>query len=287
MKRLGARGILLIFGGILVVGFGLYMTWRLFQSALNPLPLASAPPPVTDKVLVTSRGIPLGSVLSTNDLILVEVPVGLVPLNRMNDLNQAIGRVTNISMVAGEMVLPHHLIDPSNVVDRSLAFSLADDQVMLAFPITDLMSGLNILKKGDVVDILVTIDEPVVPEGAFLVAEEAQTQLFTFDAMQRIAIAAVVLDIVQSQQPVPTPQVQLTPGAVLTPQPPPEPSRGQSKPVALMLALAPQDALVLKHLKDTGAIFDLVLRAPTSTELFDLTPVTSQYISERYQLLIR
>jgi pilus assembly protein CpaB len=54
-----------------------------------------------------------------------------------------------------------------------------------------------------------------------------------------------------------------------------------------MLALAPQDALVLKHLKDTGAIFDLVLRAPTSTELFDLTPVTSQYISERYQLLIR
>ena len=225
--------------------------------------------------------------LGPNDLILVEVPVGLVPLNRMNDLNQAIGRVTNISMVAGEMVLPHHLIDPSNVVDRSLAFSLADDQVMLAFPITDLMSGLNILKKGDVVDILVTIDEPVVPEGAFLVAEEAQTQLFTFDAMQRIAIAAVVLDIVQSQQPVPTPQVQLTPGAVLTPQPPPEPSRGQSKPVALMLALAPQDALVLKHLKDTGAIFDLVLRAPTSTELFDLTPVTSQYISERYQLLIR
>ncbi len=51
-----------------------------------------------------------------------------------------------------------------------------------------------------------------------------------------------------------------------------------------MLALAPQDALVLKHLKDTGAIFDLVLRAPTSTELFDTVPVTSEYLIERFQI---
>ena len=40
----------------------------------------------------------------------------------------------------------------------------------------------------------------------------------------------------------------------------------------------------LKHLKDTGATFDLVLRAPTSTQLFSLTPVTDEYLIERYQL---
>lgn len=288
MKRLGARGILLIFAGVVVVGFGLYMTWRMFQSALNPLPLATAPPPVTDKVLVTSRGIPMGSVLTSNDLVLVDVPVGLVPLSRMNDINQAIGKVSNVSMIAGEMVLPHHLVDPSNVIDRSLAFTLEDDQVLLAFPILDLMSSLNILQKGDVVDILVTLQNiQVGADTGFQVEEETQPRVFTFDAMQRIAITAIVKDIVQQQQPVPTPQVQLTPGAVLTPQPPPEPARGQSRPVALMLALSPQDALVLKHLKDTGAIFDLVLRSPTSTELFVTTPVTSEYIIERYQLMIR
>jgi len=287
LKRLGSRGILIIIFGILVLGFGTYMTWRFLQGALNPLPLATPPPPVTEKVLVTSRGVPLGSVLAPNDLVVVDVPVELVPLNRMNDLNQAIGKVTNVSMVAGEMILPHHLIDPSNVVDRTLAFSLKDDQVMMAFPIVDLMSSLNILKKGDVVDILVSIQEEVEPQSALSAQGETGAKLFTFDSMQRIVIAAIVMDVVQAQQPAPTPQAILTPGAQTTPQPPPEPSRGQTRPVALMLALAPQDALVLKHLKDDGAIFDLVLRSPTSTQLFETIPVTSEYIIERYQLLIR
>jgi hypothetical protein len=55
---------------------------------------------------------------------------------------------------------------------------------------------------------------------------------------------------------------------------------------AILLALNPQDALVLKHLKDTGAIFDIVLRSPTSELQFDLTPVTEQYIIEFYGLEI-
>jgi hypothetical protein len=55
---------------------------------------------------------------------------------------------------------------------------------------------------------------------------------------------------------------------------------------AYLLALNPQDALILKHLKDTEAIFDIVLRAPTSTAQFDLTPDTEEYIIEYYGLAI-
>ena len=55
---------------------------------------------------------------------------------------------------------------------------------------------------------------------------------------------------------------------------------------AYLLALNPRDALILKHLKDTDAIFDIVLRAPTSTVQFDLTPVTEEYIIEYYGLEI-
>jgi hypothetical protein len=55
---------------------------------------------------------------------------------------------------------------------------------------------------------------------------------------------------------------------------------------AYLLALPPQEALILKHLKDTGAIFDIVLRSPTSRAQFDLTPVTAEYIIELYGLEI-
>ena len=293
MKRFGSRGILLIIAGILFVALGIFVVWSLVQNVLTPPAPLTQPPMVTEKVLVTSRGIPLAAVLAPDDLKLVDMPVEFVPRNRMTDTNDAVGKVVNIPMVAGEMVLPHHLVDPSNVIDRTLAFSLEDHEVLMAFPIVDLMSSLNILKKGDLVDILVTGSYQVAGGGALLggeVEEEETTKTYTLDAMQRITISAVVLDVVQAPQADPTAQIEpealLTPGAAATPTPlpPPESSRLESKPIALMLALAPQDALVLKHLKDSGAIFDLVLRAPTSTELFDTVPVTSEYLIERFQL---
>jgi len=278
----------------LFVALGIFVVWSLVQNVLTPPDPLTQPSVVTEKVLVTSRGIPLAAVLAPDDLKLVDMPVGFVPRNRMTDINDAVGRVVNIPMVAGEMILPHHLVDPSNVIDRTLAFSLEDHEVLMAFPIVDLMSSLNILKKGDLVDILVTGSYPVAGGGALLDAEaeeEETTKTYTLDAMQRITISAVVLDVVQvPQQPTPTaqfePEALLTPGADVTPTPlpPPESSRLESAPIALMLALAPQDALVLKHLKDTGAIFDLVLRAPTSTELFDTVPVTTEYLIERFQI---
>ena len=293
MKRLGRRGILLIIAGILFVALGIFVVWSLVQNVLTPPAPITQPSVVTEKVLVTSRGIPMAAVLAPDDLKLVDMPVGFVPRNRMTDKNDAVGKVVNIPMVAGEMILPHHLVDPSNVIDRTLAFSLEDHEVLMAFPIVDLMSSLNILKKGDLVDILVTGSYEIVGGGALLGAEEEEeTKTYTFDAMQRITISAVVLDIVPAPQPTPTAQIEpetlSTPDAGATPMPtslpPPESNRLESAPIALMLALAPQDALVLKHLKDTGAIFDLVLRAPTSTELFDTVPVTSEYLIERFQI---
>lgn len=294
MKRLGRRGILLIIAGILFVALGIFVVWSLVQNVLTPPAPFAQPSVVTEKVLVTSRGIPLAAVLAPDDLKLVDMPVEFVPRNRMTNTNDAVGKVVNIPMVAGEMILPHHLVDPSNVIDRTLAFSLEDHEVLMAFPILDLMSSLNILKKGDLVDILVTGSYEIGGGGALLGAEEEEeTKTYTLDAMQRITISAVVLDIVQvPQQATPTAQIELealiTPGADTTPMPtplpPPESSRLESAPIALMLALSPQDALVLKHLKDTGAIFDLVLRAPTSTELFDTVPVTSEYLIERFQI---
>ena len=290
MKRPGRRGILLFIAGIMFVALGIFVVWSLVQDVLTPPAPPTQPPVVTEKVLVTSRGVPLAAVLAPADLKLVDVPVELVPLNRMTDINDAVGKVVNIPMVAGEMILPHHLVDPSNVIDRTLAFTLEDDQVMMAFPILDLMSRINILKRGDLVDILVTGSYKVATGGALLGGGEEETKFYTLDAMQRITISAVVLDVVQAPQPGPTAQIQpealLTPGAAATPtpMPPPESSRLESAPIALMLALAPQDALVLKHLKDTGAIFDLVLRAPTSTGLFDTVPVSSDYLNERFQI---
>jgi hypothetical protein len=55
---------------------------------------------------------------------------------------------------------------------------------------------------------------------------------------------------------------------------------------AYLLALTPQDALTLKHLKDNGATYDFVLRAPTSTQLFELQTITTDYLIDRYEFAV-
>lgn len=280
MKSGGRRGVIFILVGIIVVALGVLIITFLFRQISRPTITTVLPTPVTEKVLVTTRGIPASSVLGPEDMTLKDVPVQLVPLNRLTDKAAAIGKISNVPMVEGEMILPHHLSDTTNVVDRTLGFTIEDNQVLFALPIVDLMSSLNILKRGDLVDILVSIPTAANIESEVAVEEEqAAAQLFTFDALQRITITALIQDIVQEQAPV------ATPGVGGTPAPPPEPNRTQSKPVALMLALNPQDALVLKYLKDAGATFDIVLRAPNATQLYDTIPVNPQYIIEKYELL--
>jgi hypothetical protein len=66
----------------------------------------------------------------------------------------------------------------------------------------------------------------------------------------------------------------------------PTPNPSSIKVKAYLLALNPQDALVLKNMRDEGAIFDIVLRSPTSNVLFDVSPVTVEYLLQRYELQI-
>jgi Flp pilus assembly protein CpaB len=278
LKAPGRRGVIFILVGILIVALGAAAIFYVVRQVDQPVAPALISTPVTEKVLVTARGIVAGSVLGPDDLTYQDVPVNLVPLNRLTDKTVAIGKITNQSMVAGEMVLPHHLSESTNIIDRTMAFTIGDDQVLMAFPINDLMGSLNILKRGDLVDVLVSISSASkITSDVSTQNQEAEPQLFTFDAMQRVTISAVVQDVVAAEEPIPTP------GAG-TPQPPPQPARTASKPVALMLALNPQDALTLKYLKDAGATFDVVLRAPNSTQLFDTTPVNPQYVIEKYEL---
>lgn len=295
MSQRARTGIFIALAGIALVAIGFYAISFVVQRSLAPLPQPTQPPPLTEKVVITAHDIALGAVLKAGDLAQVEVPVEMVPSTAIRDMEQVVGRITKIPLVAGEMVMPHHLADPTNK-NHDLAFVLGDDQVLMAFPIDDLMTQLNILQRGDVVDILASLDQPVPSDQTGLAVtsgenQQNETRLFTFNALQRTEITAIVVEIVssgRSNSGVSTSgAVSAVTGAQPTPQPTPIPAPSQTRPQALLLALNPQDALVLKNLKDAGATFDFVLRSPTSTVLFDAQPVMSEYLTDRYQLIIR
>ena len=119
--------------------------------------------------------------------------------------------------------------------------------------------------------------EPVLPDDE---EQETVVRTLTFDAMQATDISAVIADVQFEEGSYAS--VPLGSDSELPASTQPIPSSVRVR--AYLLILNPQDALLLKHFIDTGAKFDLVLRAPTSDQLFDLQTVMSEYLIDRYQL---
>jgi len=283
------NGILIAVIGIGIVAAGLFLLTRLVRQSFAPLPQPTPAAPLTEEVVVVTHDIPLGMVFSSDDLRVMDMPLELIPADAVRNIETAIGRFSKVDLITGEMVLNHHLADPTNV-SHDVGFIIDDAQVLMAFPAADLMSSLSVIQRGDIVDLFVTMEQEVriAPEGEADVPvapgeEETDIKTLTFDAMQGVEITAMVVDIIVEDQRSSAPAVPL-PNDQGTPQPQPTPKPSEVRVKAYLLALMPQDALVLKYLKDNGANFDMVLRAPTSDQLFELSPVTSDYLIDRFEL---
>ena len=274
------NGIIIAILGIALIACGIFFTGRLLLNNLAPLPPAETEVEESVQVLVATHPIAAGMVLEAGDVNIVDVPVGLAPSGSLENVESAVGRYVMVDLSAGEMVLDQKLADPTNI-SQGVGFNLELDQVLLAFPADDLMSTLNYIQRGDQVDIFATIEQkiPADPDQLGAIEGEEPTNnevlAYTFDAMQRVKITGKVVEIVEDRQSTPTLNAKED-------EEPTQPEETETK--AYLLALSSQDALTLKYLKDTGAVFDLVLRNPKSNQLFENGPVTLKYLFDRYQL---
>jgi Flp pilus assembly protein CpaB len=273
-------GIIIAVVGVGLIGLGILAINSVLRQSFAPAPQATPIAEATTDIVVAAHDMAVGTVINREDVQLATIPVSLVPRDALLTIEAAIGKITVVHLIQGEMVLQHHLADPTNV-SHDIGYIIGSDQVLMAFPATDLMSGLGVLQRGDTVDIFASITVEVTPtnvtnQPSSSGQQQKENRLFTFDSFQRVQVSAIVADVVQ-QSSSNTPTVNQA-------QPTPNPS--DVKVRAYLLAMNAQDALTLKHLKDYGAEFDIVLRSPTSTELFDVSPVTIDYLIQRYELAI-
>jgi Flp pilus assembly protein CpaB len=274
-------GIIIAVVGVGLIGLGILAINNVLKRSFAPPTQPTPVPEVTTDIVITTHDMAVGSVINREDVQLATVPVNLVPRDAMQTIESALGKMTIVHLIQGEMVLQHHLADPTNV-SHDIGYIIEDDQVLMAFPASDLISGLGVLQRGDTVDIFASMTVEVTPTtttpgvATTTQQEETITRMFTFDAFQQVQVTAIVVDVVQEQGSSTTPQGEA--------QPTPNPANVRVK--AYLLAMNAQDALVLKQMRDSGAIFDFVLRSPTSNELFELTPVTVDYLIQRYELTV-
>jgi pilus assembly protein CpaB len=270
-------------GGFFLIALGIIVAIRMLNIDLIggvTRSEATPAPEMTTTIAFAVNDIVAGTVLSAEDVTMTDIPIEYAPRDAITSPDEAIGRILKTDLYSGEMILLHNLANPTGQT-FDIAWILDDQHVLMALPATDLISREAMVKRGDIVDILVTYQDvlnPVTPgETTTAETEEAnkKKQSVTFDAMQRLGITALVVDIVQDEQ---------NNNPAQTEGENPNPQRDQMVVQAYLVALNPQDALILKYLKDNDATFDFVLRAPTSTGQFPLTPVTAEFIKELYGL---
>jgi pilus assembly protein CpaB len=273
-------------GGIILLGMGVlvavYLMGQINSSILRQVSTTDQIDQNKVDVVITTRDLILGELVADSDVTTLSIPAEFVPRDTLNKTEDAINKFVTTGLVQGEMLLKHNLADPTNI-NHDIAYILNDSHVLFAFPARDLMSVNSVIQRGDIVDILATISIEVGKIGPIeedqITAlpergddeEKAETRVLTINANQAVEITALVADIIKAEEE--DGRDQNLP-----------PTRNEVKVNAYLLALPPQDALVLKHLIDTGGKFDMVLRAATSRGKFDLNPVTKEYIVELYGL---
>jgi pilus assembly protein CpaB len=253
----------LILGAILSIGAG-WLTYRTISRAQSVTPTT----PVTDTtaVLVVVHDIPARAMLKEGDVAVEEVPAGMVPAGAVRSLDEAVGKIARVQLIPGEILVSERLVEPA-ATGKDVAFTMPEDYVIVALPATDLLSQSNILRPGDKVDILVSVDTGGNAAGAHMV---------TLDSLQNVVIQGILasktLDVKSG-----------TFGSKSTSE---KTSIQVSPPDGLLIAVSPQDALVLKYFKDSGGTFDLALRSPTHAKATETSPVDLEYLSDRYQFTL-
>ena len=280
MNRRVIIGIIIAIVGVGLIALGILAINSILRQSLAPPAQPTQVVEESTDIVITAHDLAEGSVINGEDVQIANVPVSLVPRDALLTIESALGKMTIVHLVQGEMLLQHHLADPTNVA-HDIGYVISEDEVLMAFPADDLMSGLGILQRGDIIDIFASMTVEVSPTTIAPSPGNAEQQqkisrLFTFDAFQHVQLTAIVADVIADSGNTNT----IVPGT--TAQPTPNPINVKVK--AYLLAMKAQDALVLKNMRDTGARFDFVLRSPTSDELFDVSPVTVEYLLQRFEL---
>ncbi|NWG19446.1 MAG: Flp pilus assembly protein CpaB [Chloroflexi bacterium] len=250
--------ILLTLGLLLAVGAGALVYVVLQQQSIAAAEqarrtvLEQQPQVPTMKLPVAARPLAPGNAISRDDILLKDFPLDIVPVNALTDTAQIENRILARAVGQGDPFQMNMFVGERGA---ALSQEIPQGYVLFAFPIIDLMGQSSLIEDGDRIDLFLTLSTPL--DEAAPVTPDQPTTPTTALTLQNIQ----VLKVLRS-----------------------EPKEGETRtpPTALLCAMRPDDAIILKHIKDTGGTIDFALRSPADTEPFTTDPLNLPELIERY-----
>lgn len=262
------RGWIWLLAGVMLAAVAGLTTFRMVNEVASSAISSSLAETAAVQILVANQDIPVNTELTEEMFGLQDVPVYLAPPKAATSFDQVMGKVALSPISEGEFLLRTRFVDPLDP-DAPLLYTVQKSDVLVAIPSNALMANLGLLSVGDHVDIAYTSDFL----QSDILADAAQDLASNEDKGQKDVTVAVTFMSLQNLE------VRALPSLAIG-----EDAAAVSNPEAIVLAVKPQDALILKYLVDIGASMDLFLRAPGDDTLTPLQPIDQQFLIERFQL---
>ena len=254
------RGVIFVaLGAILAVVVGV-LVFVITQNASNSKV-------ATAQVVVAAQDIMDRTVIQPAAVAIKTMPVDAIPAGAFTKVDDVVGKMVPSKIYAGEIILAPKLIDSKG--QNALSFTLEKGKELVTFPASNIV-GLGLVRPGDTVDILVTFrpNKNKNSQQSSSSIQDAITPAVTQTTMQNLKVVTVggqATNTGSSQQ-----QQQQ--------------QQGQQGQVSLVtFAVEPQDALILKALKDSDdLVIELALRAAGDDDVYKTEPMTIKQTLQRY-----
>lgn len=250
-------------GVLLAIVAGVLAVLALQQAVPTPEPARPATRPViVAKQPIAARQVVLVEALEVRDFLVDEIPSGAI--FRMED---AVGKFSFQSVEVGQPLLAQNLATLTSsgtagiTTTARLSALLPADKLGVVLPANDLLSKSGDVDTGDHIDILASL---IVMGGQ---PEEGKGGQVTLLTLQDVPVVKTLEEAVQQQ--------------ANSNQPPP-----RGKITGLVVAVDPQDAVTLKYFVDSGANVSIAVRPPKLTSIFQVIPVTLNYLADRFGIRV-
>ena len=270
--------LLLIIGILLALGSGCLVFFLMSRQGQQPAQVQ------TRKVIVAVQDLPAGTPIVPDAVTIMDKPINEVPADAISSPEKIRGKVAAVDIYRGDIITTDMLTTKEKILQEKPISLIPPGKVAFTIKVDELSSVAYSIQPGDYVDVLVGID--------FVdVQRETQCQTpcpegFTGEQIPRHVTQltiqnAQVLNVGLRTVTPPTTEGGTT-SAEAQAQPTPQPVSYSY----ITLLLSQQDALVLKYLREIGAIVDLALRNPDDKSVVSTEAVTIEYILRRFNIPI-
>jgi len=246
-------------GLLLAVVAGLIAVFALRQA----VPAAQPAPPATRPIIVARQDLAARAIVAPDAIEPRDYPLTDIPSGAIYRLDDAAGKFLLAPAAAGQPLLAQNLVVVSSAGGGAitntakLAALLPENKIGVVLPANDLLSKSGEVDTGDHVDILASL--------IVVGAEEGQGGQVTLMTLQNVAVVKVLNKIIPATNNQPE-------------------QRGEIQ--GLVVAVDPQDAVTLKYFIDAGANVSIDVRPAKLTSIFDVVPVTINYLADKFGLKV-